>query len=124
MGKPGAGIRKIVQKYSETYELRTNGEDDGYYDDDGDFIRPDRAPTTIRLHWQPLTGKEAQNLPENLRSKTVYKYWTLETGKLDLKNQVIIDGKIYTIETIQEYQLSHAEGMMSRSGTKQNIDES
>jgi hypothetical protein len=124
MGKPGGGIKKVVKKYAETFTIMDNAQEGGTYNDDGDFVRGARDPQTIKLHWQPLSGKEALNLPENLRSKSVYNYWTLEGDKIDLKNQVIIGDKIFTIETIKEYSLSHTEGMMSRSGTQQNIDAS
>jgi hypothetical protein len=115
MGKPGPGIIKTVKKYAETLEIRGNAQDDGSYNDEGDFVRGSRDPEFIQLHYQPMSGKEAQNLPENLRTKEVLNYWTIEKTKIDVKKQIIIDDKIYTIETMKPYS-SHVEGILARSG--------
>ena len=124
MGKPGAGIKKIVKKYAKQREVRGSAQTDGSYNDDGIFVRGSRDPEFIMIAALPLSGKEALNLPENLRSKTVLNYWTVESDKIGLKKQVIIGNEIYSIETALTFDLSHTEGMMSRSGTQQNIDES
>lgn len=124
MGKPGAGIKKTVKKYATKQEIRGNAQADGSYNDNGDFVRGPRDPEFIQIFFLPLTGKEAQNVPENLRTKTLLNYWTVESSKIDVKKQVIIGNEIYSIETIKVFALSHTEGMMSRSGTQQNIDES
>lgn len=123
MGKPGAGIKKIVKKYATKQEIRGNAQTDGSYNDDGDFVRGARDPEFIMIHSQPLSGKETLNVPENLRTKTLLNYWTLESDKIDIKKQIIIGNEIYSIETIKVFALSHTEGMMSRSGTQQNKDE-
>ncbi len=124
MGKPGLGIKKTIKKYAVQREIRGNALADGSYNDDGDFVRGPRDPEFIMIHSQPLSGKEALNLPENLRTKTLRNYWTIESEKIAVKKQVIIESEIFSIETIKVYDLSHTEGMMSRSGTQQNIDES
>jgi len=123
MGKPGLGIKKVIKKYATKHEIRGNAQEDGFYNDDGVFERGSRDPEFIQIHHQPLSGKEAQNLPENLRTKTLLNYWTIESEKIDVKKQVIIGNEIYSIETIKLF-TSHTEGMMSRSGTQQNKDES
>jgi len=124
MGKPGFGIIKIIKKYATKREIRGNAQEDGSYNDDGDFVRGSRSPEFIMIHSQPLSGKEALNVPENLRTKTLRNYWTVESEKIEVKKQVIIDNKIFSIETIKTFDLSHTEGMMSQSGTQQNLNES
>jgi len=124
MGKPGLGIKKTIKKFATKREIRGNAQEDGTYNDDGDFVRGSRVPEFIMIHSQPLSGKEAQNLPENLRTKTLRNYWTIESEKIEIKKQVIIGNEIFSIETIKTFDLSHTEGMMARSGTQQNLNES
>ncbi len=124
MGKPGTGIKRTIRKYATRQEIRGNAQADGTYNDNGDFVRGSRDPEFIQVHHQPLSGKEALNVPENLRTKILLSYWTIESSKIDLKKQIIIGNEIYSIETMKEFPLSHTEGMMSRSGTQQNLNES
>jgi len=123
MGKPGTGIKRTIRKYATRQEIRGNAQADGSYNDDGDFVRGSRDPEFIQIHHQPLSGKEALNVPENLRTKTLLNYWTIEISKIALKKQVVIGNEIFSIETMKPY-TSHVEGMMSRSGTQQNLNES
>ncbi len=124
MGKPGTGIKRTIRKYATKQEIRGNAQADGFYNDDGVFERGSRDPEFIQIQHQPLSGKEALNVPENLRTKTLLNYWTIESNKIGLKKQVIIGDEIFSIETVKTFALSHTEGMMSRSGTQQNINES
>jgi len=115
MAKPGRQIKRVIKKFAVKREIKSNSQEDGFYNDEGDFVRGDRSVNYIQIETQPLSGKEALNLPENLRTKEVLNYWTIENEKVDLKKQIIIDDKIYSIETMKTYS-SHTEGMLTRSG--------
>lgn len=111
----GKGIQRVIKRNALNLELRSDAQDGGSYDSEGIFVRGTREIEFIKLHFQPLSGTEAQNLPENLRIKTVLNYWTVESSKVDVKKQVIINDEIYSFETIKLY-TSHTEGILTRSG--------
>ena len=111
----GKGVQRVIKRNAPSLELRSDAQEDGVYDSEGNFVRGTRDIEFIKLHFQPLSGTEAQNLPENLRTKTVLNYWTIESVKVDVKKQVIIGNDIYSFETIKLY-TSHTEGILTRSG--------
>ena len=111
----GKGIKRVIKKNAVKLEILTDGQEDGSYDSGGNFVKGSRVPEFIQLFQLPLTGTEAQNLPENLRTKTVLNYWTVESSKIEVKKKIVIDEDIYSIETAKLY-TSHTEGVMSRTG--------
>ena len=58
---------------------------------------------------QPLSGKTLQALPEAYRTKAQYTFWTktdirsLEEGSDQLSDQILIDGKWYSIYSLRDW---------------------
>lgn len=58
---------------------------------------------------QPISGKTLQALPQGYRSKAQYSFWTkteirsLEQGTDILSDQILIDGKWYSIYSHQDW---------------------
>lgn len=104
---------------------RASSGDDGYYDDDGNFINGDQdsGQFTIRGNLQPITGKDLQLLGDGFKATDIRKLYTLtELKTLDEDSEteadlVIIDTKEYQVQIVEPWigrRLSHFKVLLSK----------
>ncbi len=104
MGFPGRGIERIIKRYAvdrtvRHYEDRRNQT----YDADGLPVALAFSEVTVKIHDQPLTGKMIKYLPEGQRLDDVRRGWTMDVDNLKEQDEVEIDGFIFTVNGVQQY---------------------
>jgi hypothetical protein len=125
MATPGRNTQRIIKKYAidrtvRHYEERRNQT----FDADGLPIDLSFTEETVKIHDQPLSGKLIKYLPEGQRLDDVRRGWTVEVDKLKEQDQVNIDGFIFTVNGVQQFQTGvygHKEFNLLRTGEQDNL---
>ena len=104
---------------------RASSGNDGYYDDDGNFIVGDQVSGQFIIsgNLQPITGKDLQLLGDGFKATDVRKIYTrseLKTLDEDSKTEadlVVIEAKDYQVQIVEPWigrRLSHFKVLLSR----------
>lgn len=103
-------MKKLIDLQDFTV-LRADPADEGYYDDNGDWIEGDNttAQFDIQGSLQPITGNDLQLLPDGLKRTDVRKLYTkteLRSINDDTEQEadkITIDGSDYEVHSVEKW---------------------
>lgn len=96
----------------------------GHYDSQGMYVPGKDQSFTIKGSIQPVSGREMQFLPDGMRAREVYKFYTdtklavVSEDKSKAADRLVIDGKKFEVVTVEDWSrhlnLTHYKCMIVR----------
>lgn len=106
-------IQAVIRRATPHTIIR-RAQEEGEYNDEGEFVKYDPPSIIINLYAVPATRKRLEALPEGMSTREAKEFWTV--SELTLEDRVIIGNSYYTVMESELWESGFYNGILIRTG--------